>query len=195
MDAREQRIIDLIATKHAGQFRADGTVPVFTHLARVHDVLQQVLEDLDEGSTQEREDIALAGYGHDSLEDTDVTEDELRTAFGDRGLAFIKGMTNMQGDHEQGAYVAQVCDAEEGVRLIKLADLYDNCTSVTHSLFVLGTEWCESFFVPIVRPMIDRIRTTEFTAYPKTAERLKTMVILSYDVMLREIARYKAMGK
>lgn len=195
MDARESRIIELVKAKHEGQTRAEGRVPVFTHLARVHDVLAHVLESEGEGDADERRDVALAGYGHDTLEDTDVTEDELRAVFGERSLAYIKGMTNEQGDHEQGTYVAQVCGGPEGVRLVKLADLYDNCLSVTYTLFTLGTEWCDSFFLPIVDPMIARITATEFATYPKSAARLKAMVRTAYAVLRREIERYRETGR
>lgn len=195
MDDRERGIIELIKMKHADQWRADGTVPVWLHLARVAGYLSEVLEATGEGTAEERREIALAGYGHDTLEDTDVTEDELRESFGPRGLELIKGMTNEIGDHDVGPYVEQVCAAEEGVRLIKLSDLYDNCTSVTYTLFTLGTEWADGYFLPIVEPMIGKIMDTEFATYPKAAARLKDMVRASYATLKAEVERYRSLGK
>jgi hypothetical protein len=41
----------------------------------------------------------------------------------------------------------------EGMTLIKLADLYDNVSSVAHTLPLLDKKWTTSFFLPIVVPM------------------------------------------
>lgn len=185
----------LITRVHAGQTRADGSVPAWHHLDRVSRLLEQVLAESAEGTADDRDAICLAGLGHDSLEDTEVTEAELEKAFGSRGLELIIGMTNRLGDDDVAPYVRQVAAAEEGVRLIKLSDLYDNLTSVTYCLFVLKTTWAEEWFLPIVEPMIAAVMPTAFTTYPHAAERLKGMVRASHAMLKDEIARYKAAGR
>jgi hypothetical protein len=190
-EERRAKALALIKRVHAGQTRADGSVPAWNHLDRVSRLLELVLEEEGEGTAEERAVIALAGIGHDALEDTEVTEDEMREAFGDRGLALVIGMTNREGDEDVRAYVRQVSTAEEGVRLIKLADLYDNCTSVCYDLFVLKPDWADGWFLPIVEPMIAAVLPTPFTTYARTAERLKGMVRSSHAMLKQEIARYR----
>ena len=191
---RRKKALALVQRAHEGQTRADGSVPAWHHLDRVSLLLEKVLAGSGEGTPEERDDIALAGLGHDAVEDTEVTEQELREAFGERGFALIMGMTNRLGDDDVGPYVRQVAAAEEGVRLIKLADLYDNCTSVLYDLFVLKPQWAEGWFLPIVEPMIEAVLPTSFTTYAAAAERLKGMVRTSHEMLRNECIRYKERG-
>ncbi len=158
-----------VQKRHAGQFRANR-VPAWHHLARVSETLAHVLKETQEGSAQERFLISLAALGHDLLEDTDAKKSEIEKIFGVRGLELIKGMTNWWGDKEKPRYIRQVTRAEEAVRLVKLADLYDNITSVTYNLKILGVRWTTSYFLPIVTPMRRVIVKTKFRRYRKTAK-------------------------
>lgn len=169
--------------------RSDG--PPWHHLDRVSKMLEIVLEASGEGEAAERETIALSALGHDALEDTPVSKDELAQVFGGRGLTLIEGMTNRLGDDHPVEYVAQVAAAEEAVRLIKLSDLYDNCTSVVFNIGRLGVAWTEDWFLPIVRPMIDAVAPSPFKTYPKAAARLRDMVLASYAQLLEAIERQK----
>lgn len=187
---KRKEILDFIKLIHAGQVRA-GNVPVWHHLDRVSKLLEIIMEEEAEGTESERQIISLAGLGHDSLEDTDVTEEELQKYFGEEGLKLIVGMTNRFGDEHPEPYVAQVCGANEGVRLIKLSDLYDNCASVIYTLKELGTKWVDNYFLPIVTPMIEAVVKTEFRIYPKSAERFKKMVTTSYAMLCNECEKFK----
>ncbi|MEK9152432.1 MAG: hypothetical protein AAB692_03635 [Patescibacteria group bacterium] len=191
---KKSAMLDLVQKYHAGQFRA-GEVPVWHHLARVSGLLETVLDATREGSASEREDVIIGALAHDSMEDTTVTPAELRAILGLHGLALVEGMTNRFGDDHPEPYVHQVVENEEGVRLIKLSDLFDNCTSVTFNLYALGTKWNDEYFLPIVRPMISAIMPTLFHAYPKTSEILKAMVRASYANLLEEHRRYKEAGR
>ena len=167
--------------------RSDG--PPWHHLDRVSRLLELVLEASGEGAPEERETIAVAALGHDALEDTAVTREELAAVFGARGLALIEGMTNRLGDDHPAEYVAQVASAEEAVRLIKLADLYDNCTSVVFNIGSLGARWTREYFLPIVSPMIAAVLPSAFPAWPKASARLKDMVALSFALLHEAVAR------
>ncbi|MBI4457909.1 HD domain-containing protein [Candidatus Uhrbacteria bacterium] len=192
--AKKSSMLELVQKHHAGQFRV-GEVPVWHHLARVSGLLETVLGETREGAAGEREDIIVAALAHDSMEDTAVTPDELKAILGEHGLALVEGMTNRFGDDHPEPYVHQVIESEEGVRLIKLSDLFDNCTSVTYNLFGLGTKWNDEYFLPIVRPMIAAIIPTPFHAFSRTGELLKAMVRASYANLLEEHRRYKEAGR
>lgn len=191
---RKKMTEELMKKMHAGQVRA-GDVPVWHHLARVSRVLEKTLEETGEGSAEEREAIVLAAYGHDSLEDTPITKEDIAGTCGARALSLVEGMTNTFGDDHPEPYANQVAAADEGVRLIKLSDLYDNLTGATYNLFALGVKWNHSYFLPIVTPMIAAVMKTEFTAFPRTAERLKGMVRTAHDRLLEEIRRFEEAGR
>jgi len=187
--------LDLIQRVHAGQTRSGGKVPAWHHMARVSRILESVLEETQEGSDEERQTIILAGLGHDAIEDTKVTDEELARCFGDRGLEIIKGMTNRRGDVDHSEYVNQVARAEEAVRLVKFADLIDNCASVAFDLSTMGVKWTREFFLPIVTPMMAAVLPTEFRTYPRAAEKLKSLVGVARDLLLDELIRFADLEK
>lgn len=184
-----QKTLAFVQRIHAGQTRAKGAVPAWQHLANVSKILRLVFTETQEGAPEERETIVLAALGHDALEDTDVAEETLLEYFGERGLALITLVTNRYGDENPAPYVRQVIEAEEGARLIKLADLYDNCTSVYYTIFLHGPEWVERYFLPIVQPMVRGILPAHFEAYPAAATYLKDTVRLSYSMLTEAVAR------
>lgn len=185
----------LVQRLHHGQMRGDGTEPGWHHLDRVSRILEHTLARYEEGTQRERDTIALAGLGHDALEDTDASDKELQAYFGQDGLALIQGMTNRDGDAHTEGYVRQIVASEEGVRLIKFADLYDNCMSVNYGLFTLGTAWTKGFFLPIVTPMIAAVIPTSFTKFSKTAECLKQMVLRAEETLLEGVTRWDTVSK
>lgn len=189
-EQQKTEILALMKKMHAGQLRA-GNVPVWHHLARVSRTLEVVLANTQEGTKEERQAIVLAGFGHDALEDTDVIDEQIIAVSNERALALIKGMTNTEGDDHQTKYVEQVTTADEGTRLIKLSDLYDNLSGATFNMSELGVEWQKTYFLPIVEPMISALLPTSFTHFPDAAERLKGQVIVAYDRIKEEITRFK----
>jgi len=184
-----KKALQFVKEKHAGQVRA-GDTPTWYHLARVSYSLEILLEKYQEGTKEEQSIIPLAALGHDVLEDTDATHDEVRSVFGARGLELIVGMTNEWGDEDVKPYVEKVSNAEEAIRLIKLSDLYDNISNSTYCMSLLGREWAVSFFLPIVTPMRESIIKTGFSTYARTAGEFKSMVEHASLLLDSEIERF-----
>lgn len=180
----------LVKEKHKGQFRA-GRVPVWHHLARVSNILQFVLKETGEGNANEQFLISTAALGHDILEDTDAKESEVKAVFGKRGFQIIKSMTNSWGDKNVKPYVRQVASSEEAVRLVKLADLYDNHISVVYNLHILGLKWTNSYFLPVVTPMRRAVTKTKFKKFKKSAAHLVLLVNSAAFLLEQEIKRYR----
>lgn len=63
---------------------------------------------------------------HDVLEDTDITEDELRDAFGDNVADAVVALTRTPGQG-YGAFIEQ-CAKNPLAKAVKIADLEDNMT-------------------------------------------------------------------
>jgi GTP diphosphokinase / guanosine-3',5'-bis(diphosphate) 3'-diphosphatase len=181
---------NFVRRKHRGQVRAGG-VPVWHHVARVADILALVLNQTGEGSEEERWTICHAALGHDLLEDTDATLEEVKEIFGERGFELIVGMTDDWDSNSPSLYVDKVMASDEPVQLTKLADLFDNYTSAAHNLHTLGLQWAREYFMPIVGPMADSLAVTPFKEYLETGNRLVTLATTAKWVFEREILRYE----
>lgn len=186
MNSHYQTALLFIKKKHHGQYRA-GRVPVWHHLVHVSQVLDLLLKKYKEGALTERAIIVCAALGHDILEDTNATTEETQRIFSDRGLSLIKGMTNQWGDRYKKSYIKQMIKSEEDVRIIKLADLYDNITSALYNFDRLGIIWMTSYFLPIVTPMRKAIAKTKFTKYPKTSAALLSAIEIAATLLDEEV--------
>lgn len=193
-DYRYKKALQFAQKKHKGQFRDNG-LPAWHHLVRVSAILERVFQETKEGSAKERETIVCAALGHDLFEDTDATEKEILEIFDARGLALIKGMTNRWGDKERKKYIRQMIQSEEAIRLTKLADLYDNITSVAYNLKSLGLPWTENYFLPIVTPMRHAVVKTRFRKYKKTAFLFIFIVGVAATLLDNEITHSRSIKK
>lgn len=110
------------ARAHRHQLRKDGSTPYFSHVVRVAFTVSQVFGCQDETTLA----IALL---HDTIEDTTTDYDDLAEKFGevvaDGVAALTKNMALKEAIREP-AYDAQLAQAPWYVRLVKLADAYDN---------------------------------------------------------------------
>lgn len=162
------------------------------HLLRVGNILRYYLNLFWEWSEEMRTSIIIAWYGHDSIEDTNITKEELERQFGTTIEELIFWMTNEENDSHTDAYVQKVANSSEEIRLIKLADICDNYQWM---IYKANNKEIVAFFrekiIPIIEPMYQKIITTSFSFYPKTSEILlsdakkyHTLVLKSLDVMV-----------
>ena len=81
--------------------------------------------------------IIIATILHDSLEDTSITEKEIKKLFGDDVLKLVVGVTRPRANNEtetdklttKPANYQKILNSDRGIRLIKTADLLDNMRS------------------------------------------------------------------
>lgn len=110
------------AFKHRHQIRKDGRTPYFAHLARVSITITGLFGHHDP------ETIAAALL-HDTIEDTTTDFDDLAEAFGAPIASMVAALTKNAALPEaprEAEYDARLAKADWRVRLIKLADAYDN---------------------------------------------------------------------
>ena len=121
-DAR--RIADAVlfaAHAHAGQIRTDKGDPYFNHLAEVA-ALCAALEPFDSV-------LVTACYLHDTIEDTEVTEADLRARFGNEVTDLVMDVTDppgLKGDARRARQVTHTAACGKRVKLLKLADKTSN---------------------------------------------------------------------
>lgn len=116
------------ARKHAGQLRRDGRTPYFSHVVRVAMTVSETFGCHDE-------ETLAAALLHDLIEDTTTDYDDLLERFG-KGVAdmvavLTKNMSMPEAAREKD-YDARIARADWRVRLIKLADAYDNLLDSVH---------------------------------------------------------------
>ena len=73
--------LQFAAKAHDGQYRKQSNIPYITHPMMVGVFLQDANCSVD---------AIIAGYLHDTLEDTDVTEDQIEKQFGSYVLELVK---------------------------------------------------------------------------------------------------------
>lgn len=99
---------------HSGQFRFDGQTPYFSHIL-------DTVNNLD----TEDEDIVIAAYLHDILEDTPTTIDDLRAeGFSEASIQAVLTLTKLEGQDYQ-SYLDNV-KSNPIARAVKIADMTAN---------------------------------------------------------------------
>ena len=111
--------------KHSGMMRKDGTTLYSKHLEDVVNRLKS-LGVIDE-------ELLCAGWLHDTIEDTDVTFDDLYEQFESRIAVLVsslsKDMTLTRKQREQ-IYVKQLKESSFDAKLIKLCDISANLSDL-----------------------------------------------------------------
>ena len=176
----------LVERLQGGQKRESGDSNAL-HVMRVRTFLIGALAATRENADNVQ-DIEIAALGHDLLEDTKITEEEIKNSFGKRSLKLIKELTNKNGDSHTEDYIQQMSGASEEARLIKYADLCDNLFHASYSTRVLGVSWIHTYFLPIVDPMREALDRTSFEKFPKTAETLRTTARLARSNLSQRIS-------
>lgn len=126
MDRLEQSIA--FATRaHGSQKRKYTGEPYVTHPIAVMEIVREV---------SHTEDMLIAAVLHDTVEDTDVTLDDIKAEFGATVAKYVDGLTDVStledGNRAERkaldrAHIAVQCPE---VKTIKLADLIHNTLSI-----------------------------------------------------------------
>lgn len=114
------RAIRLSVRAHEGQFRKEAPIPYITHPFRVALML---------ASYGFSEPVIAAALTHDVLEDTTVTEEELKEVIGDEAFAIVQAVTNddsLSWEEKKKAYVESVIRGPEGTMAVAIADKVHN---------------------------------------------------------------------
>lgn len=184
---------NIVREYHEGQYRnyhegyIPAKVPYYDHLFGVKSILSFALYRFGEyQNVQIYEDMLNAALGHDLLEDTDISEEEIIAHTNSQLLSLIKELTNPIDDSHTEQYLQQLSNASEEARLIKYADLIENTTCVCHNMQIVSFEWYMDVYRPILFGTMGVLEKTEFPNYPRTAEFLRDTIkmfahLLHYD--------------
>ena len=111
--------------KHYGQFRKFSGQPYITHPTAVAEKLMMLTNDTD---------IICAAYLHDTLEDTDTTETELKDSFGESITKLVLELTSEDyeslGLRKEVYLSKKINTISQKGRLLKLADRWHNVSDL-----------------------------------------------------------------
>ena len=179
---------ELIRQYHAAQYRNNSKsfvsveIPYTDHLYGVASILASVLELTQE--CPDPNDMIQAALGHDLLEDTTITEAEIEEASNRHVLKLIRELTNPVDDVHTDQYMRQLGIASEEARLVKYADLIENTSSVAYNIHVLGIEWTDSFYLPILTQTTAVLAETSFPDYPNSAGEMRRILKVYSDLLM-----------
>jgi guanosine-3',5'-bis(diphosphate) 3'-pyrophosphohydrolase len=117
------------ARKHKIQKRKDGIEPYINHPLEVAEILSRI-------GAIEDEDILTAAILHDTIEDTDTTEEEIRNIFGQKVCEYVKEVTdnkNLPKEIRKQLQIQKASKLSEGAKQIKIADKISNICAIMNS--------------------------------------------------------------
>ena len=183
---------NMVKEYHKTQYRNKNKVPYIEHLIGVKSILSSVLKITSECTDEALlEDMLNAALGHDLIEDTDVSKDEITKVGSERVLHLIEELSNPVDDAHTDEYMKQLSNASEEARIIKYCDLLENTTSVCYGLQDLGINWFYDFYEPILKRTTNNLANTNFIKYPKAANLLNSMLKISTTVLYDKLKLYK----
>lgn len=182
----------LVEKYHKTQYRNKDKVPYIEHLIGVKSILSSVLEITGECTDKTLfNDMLDAALGHDLIEDTDITKDEIIKVSNERVLHLIEELSNPIDDAHTDEYMEQLSNASEEARIIKYCDLLENTTSVCYGLRDLGIDWFYDFYEPILKRTTDNLANTEFINYPKAANLLRSALKMSTSLLYDKLRLFR----
>jgi len=151
------RALKFAAAKHRNQRRKDkGKTPYVNHLIDVADLLCNV------GGVKDTE-VIVAGILHDTIEDTETYEQEIREVFGETVAQYVLEVTDDKSLPVQERKRLQVVKAAKssfGAKQIKLAD---KCSNVRDLVDAPPHKWPKERILKYVdwaEQVINRMRGT-----------------------------------
>ncbi len=124
-----------IATKaHEGQVRKSDGSPYIHHPVAVAELLEEA------GFNDE---VVAAGLAHDVLEDTAVTEAELRSQLGEAVVDIVLGVSEdktLEWEERKKQYIQTVINASEAVKAVSVADKIHNAQSFIGTYEDVGSD-------------------------------------------------------
>jgi (p)ppGpp synthase/HD superfamily hydrolase len=128
---------------HSGQFRKGSRIPYLIHPLSVARIL------IDHGCSDE---LAVAALLHDTVEDTQVTVEEIRTIFGDTVARLVEFATEPEKlwswERRKEHTLEVLASGETPALLLCLADKLDNIRSIRQDLELVGERAWERFKRP-----------------------------------------------
>ncbi|MCT4566012.1 MAG: HD domain-containing protein [Maledivibacter sp.] len=140
------KAIEEAAKAHSTQYRKVTKIPYIVHPFEVALILQE---------NSASEEVIAAGILHDTLEDTELTKEEIRDIFGDRILELVLGASEELDDRENTPWhdrklhtIEHLKNAPRDVKMIACADKLSNIRSMIKGYDDMGDRLWDRFNAP-----------------------------------------------
>ena len=133
------RAVHFVVDKHAGQFRKGTTIPYIVHPLEVMTILNAMRAGTG---------LMIAGLLHDTVEDTDVSIDEIKTMFGDYVAGLVAGHTEDKSKswrERKDTAIRELAEAGYDLKRIIMADKLSNMRNIARDYSELGEKLWERF--------------------------------------------------
>ena len=128
----KEKALRLAIESHKDQIRKSDGSPYVAHPVMVGMLLQEY------GFS---EPVIAAGFVHDVLEDTDMTETELRVVLGEEVTSYVTAVsenTDLEWEDRKEKYTDAVAAAPEGAKAVCIADKIHNAESIINDYETKG---------------------------------------------------------
>ncbi|MDE7272463.1 MAG: HD domain-containing protein [Lachnospiraceae bacterium] len=148
LDERLYKAYAYAAKAHFGQCRKKTKVPYFTHIITTMNYAMELTQDIE---------VLQAAILHDTVEDTWVTLDDLRSVFGDRVAVLVETETenkrrsipaSQTWEIRKRETIEHLKQASLDTKVIVLADKTANLESIAREQHYLGIEIWDKFNQP-----------------------------------------------
>lgn len=173
-----ERATKFAMDRHRGQKRKDGKTPYWRHLEHV----VKRLENL-----QVKQEILIAAWLHDVIEDTETDYDEIRAIFGKKVADTVSSLTKetrLAETKRETLYVRQLKKSSFDAKIIKLADVTANIVDLRKSGYPVRKQKAlvknKIRYLDAIRPEIYK----KITRVPKITKIIDEMnqVFSDYDI-------------
>jgi (p)ppGpp synthase/HD superfamily hydrolase len=132
--------IEFATNAHKGQLRKGSRLPYIYHPLAVGRILLEAGYETD---------IVIGGILHDTVEDTQVTIEEIASLFGERVAALVAGASEKNKadtwENRKRETIEKLDTADLGVCAVSCADKLDNIRSIRADIDVIGEEVWKRF--------------------------------------------------
>ena len=134
------KAINFAAQAHIGQVRKGSGVPYIIHPFAVGMILQQ---------QKCLKELVIAGILHDTLEDTKVTSNDIKEAFGEYVTYLVEGCSNLNKhlpwEQVKQQNIDKLRKTTMDIKIIACADKLHNITSIIEDYQVMEEETWKKF--------------------------------------------------
>ena len=119
------KALQMAAVAHEGQYRKNTKVPYIAHPAAVGLILQKA---------GYKEELVTSGILHDTVEDTEITLDDIKREFGNEVAAIVAGCSetdkSLSWEERKEHTIEYLKTAPEDIRIVACADKLHNVRSI-----------------------------------------------------------------
>ena len=134
-----QKAIDFATKVHEGQYRKGTDRPYIVHPMEVGKIVSTMTQD---------EEIISAAILHDTIEDTDVTYEDLKQEFGTRVADLVAAESEDKSKtwiERKGHTLEHLKTASQAEKILTMADKLSNIRSMARDYLLVGEELWQRF--------------------------------------------------